>query len=47
MKSEVNNGERVARIYNEGLGAEPQRGPGRKAPGEGVREQSPLTLKGF
>jgi len=39
------NGSCRARAYNEGLGAEPPAGSRDKAPGQGVRRQSPPPLK--
>jgi len=46
---ELSKGGRMAspgaRAYNGGLGAEPPAGPRGRAPGQGVRGQSPLMLK--
>ena len=39
------HGERGARAYNGGLGAESLAGSRGRAPGQGVRERSPLKLK--
>ena len=41
------HGERGARAYNGGLGAEPPAGSRGRAPGQGVKGQSPLKLKAF
>ena len=37
----------VARAYNGDLGAEPPAGSRGRAPGQGIRGQSPLKLKSF